>query len=150
MYAPAPPAPPAGGWDPVGISSVALGPAHPGSGSVAATITAASTTTTLAAHSSTLNVLEWHPVIVTGTLGARPAVAQLAGRLVSLQALRGSRWSNVAIARTGRAGRFWLRPIPHRLGSARPRVRLPGDAHRRPAAPRPGRLHLVPPRGGLG
>lgn len=142
MYAPAPPAPPAGGWDPVGISSVALGPALPGSGSVAATITAASTTTTLAAHSSTLNVLEWHPVIVTGTLGARPAVAQLAGRLVSLQALRGSRWSNVAIARTGRAGRFRLRLIPHRLGSERLRVRFAGDADLRRATRRLGRLNV--------
>jgi rare lipoprotein A len=142
MYVPAPPAPPAGGWDPVGINSAALGPALPNARSLATTITAPTTTTSLAVRSSTLNVLERHPVTVTGKLSAHHAVAGLAGRMVSLQAFSGGGWSTVAIARTRGAGIFRLRFTPRRLGSRRLRVRFAGEGYLLRATRRLGRLNV--------
>src|SRR5438477_636298 len=102
MYLPALPPPPTGGWDPPSINSAALSSTLSGAGSLASTTTGPSMTTSLAARSSTHNVLEWHPVTVTGALSAHPPVAGLGGRMVSLQALGRHGWGTVAVARLRR------------------------------------------------
>jgi len=71
-----------------------------------------------------------HRITVRG--GFLPAVS---GKVVWLQARVGSRWRNVARARTGAGGRFALRFTPTG-GSARIRVRFAGDlANARSSAP---------------
>ncbi|TMM19199.1 MAG: hypothetical protein E6F96_03435 [Actinobacteria bacterium] len=129
MYLPALPPPPTGGWDPPSINSAALSSTLSGAGSLASTTTGPSMTTSLAARSSTHNVLEWHPVTVTGALSAHPPVAGLGGRMVSLQALGRHGWGTVAVARTRGGGSFHLRFTPRRLGSRRLRLRFAGERY---------------------
>ena len=127
MYVPAPPAPQAVGFGPVGIDSAALDAALPKEGSL--NPSASTAATRLSIRRRTLDVLEWHPVVVAGALRARRAVAGLAGRMVTLQTFRHSGWSTVAIARTRSNGAFRLRLIPRRIGSERLRVRFAGEQY---------------------
>jgi hypothetical protein len=124
MYVPAPPAPPAVGVGTPKVQTTALGPAIPKAGWL--TATSSRTSTTLAVRGSTLNVLQWHPVTITGTLRARRAPGGVAGRVITLQAFSGGGWSTVAVARTGRTGVFRLRAVPRRIGSERVRVHFAG------------------------
>jgi hypothetical protein len=136
MYVPTPPALPAVGWEDVGIAATA---------SPRGLLTVGSPTTPtarLAVRRSTLNVLQSHAVTVTGTLGVRHAVAPLAGRMVTLQTLRGNGWNTVAIARTGVRGTFRLHFVPRRIGSERVRVRFPGEPYLRGAKRELGRLNV--------
>jgi rare lipoprotein A len=125
MNVPAPPALPAVGWGEAGIASTAvrrqLSPAESLTGTATATIAS------LAIRSSTLDVLQGHPVTVRGRLGARHTLAGLAGRLVTLQALRGNGWNTLAVAHTRARGVFRLRFTPRGIGSERLRVRFAGD-----------------------
>jgi hypothetical protein len=136
MYVPAPPALPVVGWE--GVAPLRSEIAQGGS----PTGTATTTTATVAVRSSTLNVLQDHPVTVTGLLRVRHELAGLAGRMVSLQALRGSGWNTVAVARTGARGTFRLRFTPRRLGSERMRVRFAGDQYVLGAKRQVGRLSV--------
>src|SRR5438128_2004549 len=113
MYVPVPPAPPPQGATTPGIDSSALARALPRMGWLSST--SGRSTTSLAVRSSTLNVLEWHPVTVTGRLRARTAIGGLAGRMVTLQILGHGGWSSAAVARTGRSGDFRLRFVPRRI-----------------------------------
>jgi hypothetical protein len=99
-------------------------------------------TARLAVRGSTLNVLQSHTVTVTGRLGVRHTVAPLAGRMVTLQALRGNGWNTVAIARTGARGTFRLHFVPRRIGSERVRVRFAGEPYLRGAKRELGRLNV--------
>ena len=140
MYVPAPPALPAVGLEGVGIASTAMSRELQRVGSPANTITA--TTASLAVRSSTLNVLQSHPVTIMGALGVRHAVAGLAGRMVTLQVLRGHGWNTVAIARTRARGRFRLRFTPRQIGSEHVRVRFAGEQYLLGARRELGRLNV--------
>jgi hypothetical protein len=140
MYVPAPPATPAIGFEGVGVASSAIARELPRVGWPANTTT--TTTASLAVRTSTLNVLESHPVTVMGTLGVRHAVAGLTGRMVTLQALRGHGWNTVAIAHTGARGTFRLRFTPRRIGTERVRVRFSGDQYLLGAKRELGRLNV--------
>jgi peptidoglycan lytic transglycosylase len=109
MYVPMTLVQPAAVLAPVGIASGA----PPAGGSPGSTI---------GVRSSSLNVLAGHAAVVSGTL--RPG---LAGRIVMLQTLGSRGWSTVARTRTRATGRFRLRYLARRTGSARVRVRLAGD-----------------------
>jgi rare lipoprotein A len=140
MYVPAPPAPPAVAWEGVGVASSAIPRELLRVGSPASTTT--TPTASLAVRSRTLNVLQSHPVTITGTLGVRHALAGLAGRMVTLQALRGHGWNTVAIAKTGARGTFRLRFTARRLGSERVRVRFAGEQYILGAKRELGRLNV--------
>src|SRR5437660_5180570 len=105
MYVPMPPTPPPTGADPLRIESGALGPAIPKSGLLAST-SATKIATALAVRRSTVNLLQWHPATVTGTLRARQGAGGLAGRMVALQGLGSHGWHTLAVTRTGRGGVF--------------------------------------------
>jgi hypothetical protein len=102
-------------------------------------------TTRLAARSRTLDVLQGHAVTVTGMLGARKALAGLAGRVVTLQAFAGGGWNTVAVARTGGRGTFTLRLRPRRIGSERVRVRFAGEQYLLASKRELGRLNVYRP-----
>jgi hypothetical protein len=126
MYVPAQPALPAVGWEGVSITSPAVRQQL-----LRAELLAGTTTrlgARLAVRSRTLDVLQGHVVSVAGALDVRRSLTGLAGRMVSLQALRGNGWRTLAVARTGPRGSFRLRFSPQRIGSERVRVRFAGDA----------------------
>jgi hypothetical protein len=102
-------------------------------------------TTRLAARSRTLDVLQGHAVTVTGMLGARKALAGLAGRVVTLQTFAGGGWHTVAVARTGGRGTFTLRLRPRRIGSERVRVRFAGEQYLLASKRELGRLNVYRP-----
>jgi hypothetical protein len=126
MYVPAPPALPAVGWEGVSIASPAL------RGELLRAELLAGTTTSvgarLAVHSRTLDVLQGRAVTVTGALDERHSLTGLPGRMVTLQAFRGSGWSTLAAARTGPRGTFRLRYSPRGIGSEPVRMRFAGEA----------------------
>jgi rare lipoprotein A len=140
MNVPAPPALPAVGWEGVGIASPAVGRELSRTESLTGTTTA--TIARLAIRSSSLDVLQGHAVTVNGRLGARHTLAGLAGRMVTLQALRGNGWSTLAVARTSARGSFRLHFTPHRIGSERVRVRFAGDQYLLAARRQLGRLNV--------
>jgi hypothetical protein len=117
---------PAVGWEGVGLASPAL------RGELLRAELLAGTTTRvgarLAVHSRTLDVLQGQAVTVTGALDERHSLTGLPGRMVTLQAFRGSRWSTLAAARTGPRGIFRLRFGPRRIGSEPVRMRFAGEA----------------------
>jgi len=128
MNVPAPPAPQVVGFGPIGIAAdAALDATTPRGASI--NPTASTATTRLTVRRRTLDVLEWHPVVIAGTLSARHTVAGLAGRLVILQAFGHSGWRAVAIARTRTDGAFRLRLTPRRIGTERLRVRFAGEQY---------------------
>jgi hypothetical protein len=133
MYVPAPPALPAVGWEGVSVAANALRREM---------LTTTATTSSLAVASSSLNVLAGQPVSITGALTARHALAAVAGRVVTLQGLRGSGWDTVAIARTSARGTFRLRLTPRRIGSERVRVRFAGEQYLLGASRYLGRLNV--------
>jgi hypothetical protein len=102
-------------------------------------------TTRLAARSRTLDVLQGHAVTVTGMLGARKALAGLAGRVVTLQTFAGGGWHTVAVARTGGRGTFTLRLRPRSIGSERVRVRFAGEQYLLASKRELGRLNVYRP-----
>jgi rare lipoprotein A len=104
--------------------------------------TAGAVGTTLAVRSSTLDVLEGHPVTFTGTLRARRAGAPLPGRVVALQTLDRGGWRTVTSAHTGSTGVFRLRLAPGRIGSERVRVRFAGEQNLLGARHELGRLNV--------
>jgi hypothetical protein len=97
--------------------------------------------TLLRVRSSQLNVLDGHRVSVTGSLLQAPRAA-LTGRMIALQALGRRGWSTLARVRTSATGRFRLRYVPHRVGSAAVRLRFAGDAGHAGAHRRLGRLNV--------
>lgn len=99
-----------------------------GGGPVVGQASAASSTTQHVAVAAQLRVrpqalaaLGGQSVTVRGRL-----LPGLGGRIVRLQGLRGRTWHNLAVARTGGAGRFALRFTPSG-GGERIRVRFTGD-----------------------
>jgi rare lipoprotein A len=125
MYVPAVPAQPALALAPVGIVSAAP-PAF-----------APPTRTGLRVRNAQLNVLAGHPATIAGTL--RPG---LAGKVVTLQGLGSHGWRTLTRTLTGLHGRFKLRYLPGRTGSAVVRLRFAGDARDLPARRRLGRLNV--------
>lgn len=140
MYLPAPPAPQAAGFAPVGVAYAALDATLPRGGSL--NPSASTATTRLAVRRSTLDVLERHPATVAGTLRVRHGVAGLAGRIVTLQTLGHSGWSTVATTHTRSDGAFRLRLIPRRIGSERLRVRFAGEPYLLGTTRQLGRLNV--------
>ena len=131
MYVPAPPpVTPLAGLEPPVIQ--ASNPGSTGEGAA-----------TLHVRRRARNVLAGHRVIVGGRLLAHGDSTALPGRTVVLQML-GRRWATVARAHTKARGSFLLRFVPHRIGSARLRVRLHGDTGPL-AARRIGRLNVYRP-----
>ena len=135
MYVPAvPPAPPVLAQAPFTVDSAALG--------ISATAHRSRRTSIMISR-RTLDTLAGHAAVVRGRLLVRGA--GLLGEDVLLQAWSGGRWSTLAGARTGAAGRFLLRYLPRRIGSERVRVRFSGAADL-PAARRAlGRLNVYRP-----
>jgi len=128
MYTPAPPAQPALALAPAGIVSSDLSLASP---------VARSATTKLRVSSTRLNVLDGQAATVTGAL--RP---ELAGRMVTLQALGRHGWRTIARADTGAKGRFHLRYVARHTGSQRVRLRFAGDTLHVGTRRRLGRLNV--------
>ena len=135
MYVPAvPPAPPVLAKAPLMADPVALG--------ISATALAPRRTA-IAISWRKLDTLAGRAALVRGRLLTQGA--GLSGEDVLLQAWKGRRWSTLAGARTGAAGRFLLRYLPRRIGSERVRVRFSGAADL-PAARRAlGRLNVYRP-----
>src|SRR5947208_12882615 len=107
MYVPAvPPAPPVLAQAPFTVDSAALG--------ISATAHRSRRTSIMISR-RTLDTLAGHAAVVRGRLLVRGA--GLLGEDVLLQAWSGGRWSTLAGARTGAAGRFLLRYLPRRIGS---------------------------------
>jgi rare lipoprotein A len=129
MYVPATLGQPPAALAPVGIVSTA-----PAAGARLAR-------TALQVRSSRLDVLADHRISVTGTL-LSASRAGLPGRIVALQARGGHRWRTLALARTGANGRFSLRYLPRRIGSAWARLRFAGDAADLGSRRRLGRLNV--------
>ena len=115
MYAPVTLGQPAAALAPVGIVSTASRTGVP------------LQRTALKLRRSQLDVLADHRISVTGSLmgGARSG---LPGRIIALQARGRHGWSTLTRARTAAQGRFRLRYLPRRIGSARVRLRFAGDA----------------------
>lgn len=97
--------------------------------------------TSLEVRSSELNVLEGRRVSVAGRMLEAHAPAQ-PGRPVALQLLLAHGWRTVALAHTGRKGRFRLSFTPRSLGSRLMRLRFDGDATAAPAHERVGKLSV--------
>jgi rare lipoprotein A len=129
MYVPAPPAQRAAPLAPVGIMTTEA-PVQ------------SITHTALSAQRPKLDVLDDHVAIVTGALSDESRAADLAGRVVSLQVLKGRKWWTVASTHTGRRGRYLLRYTPRQTVSERARVRFGGDALDRAAHRLLGRLNV--------
>lgn len=123
MYVPATPAPPAVSLAPVGI--------------VSARPVLAPISSKLNVGRADLDVLEGHDAVVLGTL--RPS---LAGQEVALQSLGSHGWRTLAATRTGAKGRFRLRYLPRRTGSALVRLRFLGNVGELPTRRRLGRLNV--------
>jgi rare lipoprotein A len=123
MYVPAVPAQAAVALAPVGIVSAAptaiAPPVHTG----------------LRVRDARLDVLAGHPATISGNL--RPG---LSGKVVTLQALSRHGWRTLTRSLTGKRGRFSLRYVPWRTGSAVVRLQFAGDATDRPSRRRLGRL----------
>ncbi len=88
-----------------------------------------------------LNVLAGQRASVTGTLTSRPA-AELAGRVVHLQALTPRGWRTLASDATGRRGRFRVRYTPSRIGSRLVRLAVAVAVGQRTARRLLGRLEV--------
>jgi rare lipoprotein A len=129
MYVPALPAHPALALAPVEIVSSAL--------PLAMSPIARSASTTLSVRGSSLNVLDGHPVTVSGLL--RPG---LPGRMVTLQAFGRHGWGTLARTLTGVGGHFRLRYVTHQTVSEPARIRFAGDAFHLGAHRRLGRLNV--------
>ena len=143
MYVPAPPVPStpaATGIAPFGTYATTLNPDAAASFPSAAA--AAPLPTRLTVRASGLDVLEGRQASVTGMLRARSSVTALAGRIVSLQAFTGGRWSTVAGARTGHEGVFHVRFWPRRIGSESVRLRFAGEQGLRASRHFLGRLNV--------
>jgi hypothetical protein len=142
MYVPAPPVPTvpaAPGIAPLGT----YGPLNPdAASSLDGAAAPAPLVTRLTVRDRALDVLEGQRASVTGTLRAGRALTPLAGRMVSLQAFAGGRWSTMAGTRTGRKGNFALRFSPRRIGSELVRVRYAGEPGARPSRRLLGRLNV--------
>lgn len=154
MYVPVPPSPRAVASTPTGISLAGQ--------SLLAPIGAAARTV-LTIRSADLNVLDGHPIAVTGALrlaahtptrscalclrlleGSASSVrsAELYGRMVILQALGGHGWRTVARTRTRASGAFELRYLPRDVGSAALRARFSGNGELMGARRRLGRVNV--------
>lgn len=157
MYVPATPALAAATLPPTGIAAIEDPvPAPP-------------VATTLSIRRAQLDVLDGRFATVTGALRTGPrggavsvggavssgrsapsaggavsgvARADVAGRIVDLQALERHGWRTVASTRTGARGRYRLRYRTDRLGSERLRVRFAGGGGERGAHRRVGRLNV--------
>jgi rare lipoprotein A len=129
MYVPVTPAQHAAPLTPVGILTTEApvqAPAH----------------TTLSARRPKLNLLDGHTATLSGALLGDRDAAALAGRIVTLQVLKGHSWWNVAHTRTGASGRYRLRYTPHQTVSERARLRFGGDALDRASHRLLGRLNV--------
>ncbi len=129
MYVPATPVPPAPALAPVGVVSAA------------ATPMVAPATTALRVRRTQLNVLDYHPAIVSGSLledrhSGRP------GRLITLQARGRHGWRTIARTHTRGRGRFRLSFTPRRLGSEPLRLQFSGNPLDRSSSRRLGRLNV--------
>jgi rare lipoprotein A len=129
MYVPALPAQPPLALAPVGMVSSAL--------PLSTSPIAKSASTSLSVRDTTLNVLDGHPVTVTGLL--RPG---LPGRMVTLQAFGRHGWGTLARAHTGAKGRFRLRYVTRHTVSEPVRVRFAGDTYHLGAHRKLGRLNV--------
>jgi peptidoglycan lytic transglycosylase len=89
-----------------------------------------------------LNVLDGERASVTGRLVQTAPRAPLAGRPLVLQELSRHRWRTLAHTRTRAGGRFRIRYVARRLGSAKVRLLFTGDATERAAHHRLGRLNV--------
>jgi rare lipoprotein A len=143
MYVPAPPAPtlPATtGVAPFGTYATTLDPntASPLDGAAAS----APIPTRLTVRRRALDVLDGERASVSGTLRGGRSLIGLAGRMISLQAFTGGRWSTLAGTRTERLGIFHLRFSPRRLGSEVVRLRFAGEPDLRSSRRPLGRLNV--------
>ncbi len=136
MYVPPPPAQHAAPLAPVGIMTI-VAPVQPASASAIPPLH-----TTLRAHRLELDLLDGHSTTVKGKLSADSSRSVLAGRLVTLQMLKGKSWLTLAQTRTGARGRFGLHYTPHQLTSVRVRLRFGGDAQDRATHRILGRLNV--------
>ncbi len=133
MYVPATSAQPAALATPLAPIEITARGTSPGgpSAAVLSGLGAAPAHVSIAVRRSDLNVLADRASTIAGTLNP-----DLAGRMVTLQALGARGWSTIASAHTGRGGRFRVRYVPHSIGSERVRLRFAGDAVD-PSASRP-------------
>jgi rare lipoprotein A len=90
-----------------------------------------------------LNVLAGEPASVSGRLVSdQPPAAQLAGRVVSLQARTPGGWSTLATATSDGGGRFRVRYVPASIGTRPVRVTVAGATGQRGAQRRLGDLNV--------
>jgi rare lipoprotein A len=142
MYVPAPPAPTlpaAAGVAPLGTYVTSL---DPDPASLQGAVATAPVATRLTVRMRALDVLAGRQANVTGALRARGSLVAVAGRMVSLQAFAGGRWSTLAGARTVRDGIFHLRFSPRRIGSEIVRLRFAGGEGLRSSRRLLGRLNV--------